>query len=109
MSIFSKAMFEPLVGRTFLLHKQDGTHIHLTLTNIEELNVMSRYESFCLTFEAPETEPALPDNSYLLENDQLGRKTLFLSATLTPDPDPNSYFYESVFNIYKDDKGRGQK
>jgi hypothetical protein len=106
MPTFSKAMFVQLVGQTFLLHKQDGTHIHLKLTRIEELNAMSRYESFCLTFEAPENEPALPDNSYLLENDQLGRKILFLSATLTSDPDPNSYFYESVFNIYKNEKER---
>lgn len=100
MSILRKAMFEPLIGQTFLLQKEDGSHIPLVLKSIDPLNVMSNYESFCLNFKAPEGEPALPDNSYLIENDQLGRKILFISATPTSDPNPNDYYYESVFNIY---------
>ncbi|MGD9213130.1 MAG: hypothetical protein PVI90_20280 [Desulfobacteraceae bacterium] len=104
MSAFSKAMFVPLIGQTFLLYKPDGTHIRIKLTNIDESHISNNYESFSLNFEAPKDEPALADDSYLIENDKLGRNVIFLSATLTADPDPNNYYYESVFNIYKEDQ-----
>jgi hypothetical protein len=103
MSEFSKSMFEPLVGQSFILHTHDGDRIALKLTRIEEFHHIKNYESFCLNFDVPCKEPALPDDSYVVQNDQLGEKTLFLSATPTPDPDPNTYYYESNFNVFLKD------
>jgi hypothetical protein len=104
MPKFSKTMFEPLVGQPFFLHKPDGGRISLKLKRIDVFQHLKKYESFCLNFDAPADEPALPDDSYVVENDQLGRGTLFLSATPGSGPDPGTYYYESIFNIFREDK-----
>lgn len=101
MTRLRKADFEPLVGQVFVVHGNDGHQPAIRLTRIEEKkHAIENYESFSLIFQAPEDAPPLPDDSYALENAQFGRAVIFLSATPLPDPDPMSYYYESVFNVY---------
>jgi hypothetical protein len=100
MALLRKAAFEPLVGQKFFVIKPDGHKISVTLTGIEDNQHIKNYESFHLTFEPTENDAPLPDNSYLFENEQLGEELIFISATPTATPDPGSYYYESVFNVY---------
>lgn len=105
MSQLRKAVFVPLVGKVFFVTKPDGSTTSVELTGIEENDRMKDYESFHLTFKPAEKEPPLPDDSYLFESETFGKERIFISATPTTNPDPESYYYESVFNVYiGDDK-----
>ncbi len=96
---FSKTFFEPLVNKTFILHKKDGQTIELQLAGITSRPLSGLYESFTLNFDPPPGETVLPDDSYLLESEGFGPAFIFISATHAGTPDPRRYYYESVFNI----------
>ena len=99
MTKFSKAVFEPLVGKVFSLQKKGGQTIKLKLAGISSQQISVRYESFTLNFDPPPGEASLPDDSYLMEAEGFGPASVFISATPTGLPDPGSYYYESVFNV----------
>ena len=100
MAKLRRSTFEPIVGQRFVLHKPNGGTLNLLLESIDNAHPIEGYECFTLNFQAPEEESALPDNSYLVENDHLGQVSIFLSATLKPGPNPADYYYESIFNVY---------
>ncbi|OPY79980.1 MAG: hypothetical protein A4E64_00247 [Syntrophorhabdus sp. PtaU1.Bin058] len=96
---FSKALFEPLVDKVFTLQRTDGRPVRLRLANITSCTISPRYESFTLNFDPPEGEAALPDGSYIMEAEGFGPIPIFISPTHAGTPDPNKYYYESVFNV----------
>ena len=72
MTKFSKAVFEPLVGKVFSLQKKGGQTIKLKLAGISSQQISVRYESFTLNFDPPPGEASLPDDSYLMEAEGFG-------------------------------------
>lgn len=99
MSIFSKALFEPLVQKTFTLQLVDGHTLELCLDNIVSRQMSPLYETFILNFNPPAGAPPLPDGSYLLAAEGFGPELIHISATHAGTPDPAAYYYESVFNV----------
>lgn len=99
MMKFSKAMFEPLVNKTFRVLVNDEHTVELILAGITPRQISPLFESFSLNFDPPQGAPALPDNSYMLEADGFGPELIHISATHAGTPDPNAYYYESVFNV----------
>ena len=104
MAKLRKATFMPLVKQTFTIRLNDGRMIPVTLASITTSNISPQYESFTLNFYPPEGEPALPDDSYVLANENLGEAVIFISPTHAGVPDPNKYYYEAVFNVYIGDE-----
>ena len=104
MTKFSKAIFEPLVHKTFAVRIGDDRVIALRLEGIVSRRMSHRYESFVLHFEPPQGEPPLPDDSYLMETEGFGPVPIYISATHAGVPDPNAYYYESVFNVVVEEK-----
>ncbi len=104
MTKFSKAVFEPLVHKTFTLRVDNDRVIVLHLAKITSRQMSPRYESFTLQFDPPEGEPPLPDDSYLMEAEGFGPTPIYISATHAGVPDPNAYYYESAFNVLVDEK-----
>lgn len=96
---FRKALFDPLVDQIFTLHPTNGGPIKLKLTKITTRTISPDYESFALNFDPPEGEPSLPDGSYMMETEGFGPALIFISPTHAGTPDPNKYYYESVFNV----------
>jgi hypothetical protein len=105
MTKFSKAVFEPLVNKNFTLQRKDGQTIKLRLADINTRQMSARYESFILNFDPPQGEAPLPDDSYVMEAEGFGPALIFISATPDGLPDPGSYYYESVFNIFIEENG----
>lgn len=99
MMKFSKAVFEPLVDTIFTLQNNDGQTIELRLAGITSRQMSPRYESFTLNFDPPQGVPALPDDSYSMAAEGFGPALIHISATHAGSPDPNAYYYESVFNV----------
>ncbi len=99
MATFSKAIFESLVNQVFTLYTGDNRTITLLLESITSSHISDLFESFTLNFEPPANEAPLPDGSYLMENENLGQAVIFISATHAGVPDPQRYYYESVFNV----------
>jgi hypothetical protein len=95
-----KAAFVPLVNQIFHIHPGDGRRIPVKLASITSHNMSPLYESFTLNFDPPPGEAALPDDSYLMENETLGQAVIFISPTPGYVPDPRIYYYEAVFNVY---------
>jgi hypothetical protein len=96
---FNKALFEPLVGKTFSVQLGDGHALELRLENIASKQASPRYETFVLQFTPPAGAPLLPDDSYPLATDGFGPEMIYISATHAGTPDPGAYYYESVFNV----------
>lgn len=103
MMKFSKALFEPLVNKPFRVLVTDEYAVDLILVGITPLQISPLFESFSLNFDPPPGAPALPDNSYILEADGFGPEFIHISATHAGTPDPNAYYYESVFNVLVED------
>jgi Domain of unknown function (DUF6916) len=99
MTTFSKAIFESLMHKTFTVRTDDRRVVPLHLAGIVSRQMSPRYESFTLHFEPPQGEPPLPDNSYLMETESFGPVPIHISAKHAGVPDPNAYYYESVFNV----------
>jgi hypothetical protein len=106
MAKLRKANFSPLVNQIFNIRLNDGRIIPLTLANITTCHISDHYESFTLNFDAPKDETALPDGSYLLENEDFGQAVIFISPTPGGVPDPRIYYYEAVFNVYIGDEDK---
>ncbi len=100
---FNRAMFEPLVNEAFTLQKKDGQIIELKLAGITSHRTSPRLESFTLNFDPPRGEPALPDDSYVMATEGFGPTLIFVSATHAGGPDPYEYYYESVFNVFREE------
>jgi hypothetical protein len=96
---YSRALFEPMVGKTFIVQVRDGETIELRLADISTQQISPRYESFTLNFDPPPEAPSLPDNSYLMEAEGFGPELIHISATHAGTPDPTVYYYEAVFNV----------
>lgn len=96
---YSRAFFEPLVGKTFTIRLSDEETIELRLADISTQQISPRYESFTLNFDPPPGAPALPDNSYPMEAEGFGPDLIHISATHAGTPDPSAYYYEAVFNV----------
>lgn len=99
MMKFSKALFEPLVNKPFRVLLNDDYKVELTLAGITARQISPLFESFSLNFSPPAGAPVLPDDSYMLEADGFGPELIHVSATHSGTPDPNAYYYESVFNV----------
>ncbi len=95
-----KATFAPLVNQRFLIRPNEASAIPVILSSITTQQVNDQYESFTLNFDLIEDSAALPDDSYLMENEQLGQAVIFISPTHAGTPDPRKYYYEAVFNVY---------
>lgn len=106
MDPLRKATFAPLLNQTFTVRLGDGRRIPLRLATIDDREMDRHYESFTLNFDPPDGAAALPDGTYLLENDRLGEAMIFLSPTPAPGPAPGRYYYEAVFNVYLGDGGQ---
>lgn len=105
MGKLRKANFAPLVNQIFHIHPGDGRTIPVKLASITSHNMSPHYESFTLNFDLCEDQAALPDGSYLLENENFGQAVIFISPTPGGVPDPRVYYYEAVFNVYIGDEG----
>ena len=99
MAKFSKALFEPLVNCIFTVQISDDQAIPLRLAGITSRHISPLFESFSLNFDPPEGVPALPDDSYPMAAEGFGPELIHISATHAGTPDPNAYYYESVFNV----------
>lgn len=99
MMKFSKALFEPLVNKSFRVLVNDEYTVELVLSGITPGHISPLFESFSLNFDPPPGVPALPDDSYMLETDGFGPELIHISANHAGTPDPNAYYYESVFNV----------
>ncbi len=99
MTKFNKAVFEALVHKIFTVQISDGQTIELRLAGISSQQMSVRYESFTLNFDPPQGVPPLPDDSYLMAAEGFGPALIHISATHAGSPDPNDYYYESVFNV----------
>jgi len=99
MTRFSKAIFEPLVNRTFAVHAGGGRQVEVRLAGVVSRDISPRYESFTLNFDPLEKEEPLPDGSYVMEADGFGPALVFISPTPAASPDPSDYYYEAVFNV----------
>ncbi len=102
MPRFSKAVFEPLVNKTFAVHGMDGRLVEVRLAGITSHDMSPHYESFTLNFVPLEKEEPLPDGSYAMETDGFGPALVFISPTPAGTPDPADYYYESVFNVLRE-------
>ncbi|MDA8429939.1 MAG: hypothetical protein M0T70_11865 [Geobacteraceae bacterium] len=99
MPKFSKAVFEPLVSSVFTVQIREGQVLPLRLAGITSRQISPLFESFTLNFDPPQGVPALPDDSYLMTAEGFGPELIHMSATHAGTPDPNVYYYESVFNV----------
>ena len=102
MDKLRKAHFEPFVNQIFHIRLQDGRIIPVKLASITTCHISDRIESFSLNFDPPPGEAALPDGSYLMENENFGQAVIFISPTPAGVPDPRIYYYEAVFNVFID-------
>lgn len=94
--------FAAVLDQVFILQPGEGKSLPLRLVAVVKSAIHNpRYDGFSLYFSAPEGEPALPDNSYFLENRELGRLLIHLSATPVDSGRPGDYEYEAVFNLRK--------
>ncbi|OGU16433.1 MAG: hypothetical protein A2076_03375 [Geobacteraceae bacterium GWC2_53_11] len=99
MPKFSKAVFEPLVNSIFTVQISDDQAIPLRLAGITSRQISPLFESFSLNFDPSLGIPVLPDNSYPMSAEGFGPELIHISATHAGTPDPNAYYYESVFNV----------
>lgn len=99
MTKFSKALFEPMVDKIFTVQTGDGRTVELLLVNISSRQISPLFESFILNFDPPRGEAPLTDGSYPIAAEGFGPELLHISATHAGTPDPNAYYYESVFNV----------
>lgn len=99
MPKFSKALFEPLVNSIFTVQTSEDQAIPLRLAGITSRQISPLFESFSLNFDPPQGVPALPDDSYPMAAEGFGPELIHISATHAGTPDPNVYYYESVFNV----------
>jgi hypothetical protein len=99
MTKFSKAIFEPLVDKTFTVKISEDQALPLRLAGITPRQISPLFESFSLNFDPPQGVPALPDDSYPMTAEGFGPELIHISATHAGTPDPNAYYYESVFNV----------
>ena len=105
MTKLRKESFAPFVNQVFTICLADDRTISIKLSSITTRDANDQYESFILNFDPPEGEPALPDGSYLVENEKFGQAVIFISPTPAGGPDPGKYYYEAVFNVYIDLEG----
>ena len=105
MANYSKALFESLAGKTFSVQVGDGQSMELLLVNISSRQISQHYESFVLDFDPPRGATPLPDGSYPMAAEGFGPALIHISATHAGSPDPNVYYYESVFNVLLEEKG----
>ena len=103
MAKFNKSVFEPLVEKTFTVQISEGQAIPLRLASITSRQISPLFESFSLNFDPPQGVPAVPDNSYLMAAEGFGPELIHISATHAGTPDPNVYYYESVFNVLNEE------
>lgn len=106
MGTLRKATFAPLVHQSFAIRLDDDRSIPLKLTSITTRDLSAQFESFTLNFDPLDGAAALPDGSYLLENEQLGQATIFISPTPDVGPEPGRFYYEAAFNVYIGDDGK---
>jgi hypothetical protein len=106
MAKLRKATFAPFVNQIFNLRPPDGRTIPVKLVSITSSHMADQYESFTLNFDTTGDEPALPDGSYLMENEDFGQAVIFISPTPGGVPDPRIYYYEAVFNVYIGDEDK---
>jgi hypothetical protein len=104
MAQLRKGNFEPFVNQIFTIRSPDGRTIPVKLVSITTGQISHRYESFTLNFDPPPDAAALPDDSYVLENEEFGQAVIFISPTPTGLPVPPGYYYEAVFNVYLGDE-----
>jgi hypothetical protein len=93
-------MFEGRVGEAFELSVAEGPAIRTELVEAVETTepggagpAGQQREQFSLVFRGP-LEPALPQATYAVEHDQLGRLEIFLVPI---GPDGSGMRYEAVF------------
>ena len=100
---FKREDFDAAVGQTFSIKLSDEKILPLNLTDIKNSTFDNPgFDSFSLYFLPPPGEPALPDNSYILENASLGKLFIHLSATPGNSGKPQDYEYEAVFNLRRE-------
>ena len=100
MAKLRKATFAPCINQIFTIRLNDGRKIPVKLTSITSHNIADQYDSFTLNFDPCEDETALPDGSYVMENENFGPAVIFISPTPAGVPDPRRYYYEAVFNVF---------
>lgn len=92
------ATFETLVGTKFRIALGDGGVLELVLSQVErhEAHPGPRTQPFSALFHSPaEAKRFLPQQTYLLEHETLGKLEIFLVPL---GPDPQGMRYEAVFN-----------
>jgi hypothetical protein len=100
MGKLRKTDFLPFINQVFTIRPNDGRMIPVKLASITTCHISDQYECFTLNFDPPDGETALPDGSYIMENDNFGPAVIFISPTPTGEPDPRKYYYEAVFNVF---------
>ena len=101
MSAHRMATFSPFIDQTFVVRLGDERTVPLKLTSITSNESGGQYESFSLNFDPLDAGAAvLPDGSYLMEHERLGKTVIFISPTPDGGPKPGRYYYEAVFNVY---------
>jgi hypothetical protein len=106
MAKLRKTNFEPFIKQIFNIRLPEGRIIPVKLASITTAHISDYYESFSLNFDAPADAAALPDGSYVLENEGFGQAIIFISPTPTGLPHPPRYYYEAVFNVYLGDEDK---
>lgn len=96
----SVSSFSEHLNTKFRIHPDDSTVIETELIVAEDAGSTPRQERFSLIFRGPQ-EPYLPQSTYRIEHDQMGRLDLFLVPIAR---DEDGFQYEAVFNLLRKEK-----